>query len=143
MINWINENKVLEVVLDQQHEQVISRSPIILKFLAQHNALTNKHIDLLCQASIGQHEHITRIVYNTLAEIAEELNKEQLQLIMKHIQQKPYDEYKDYDLYFLKSFTINAVKATYHDQHHDLCYYGLDIFWQMIQDNILLNYQKI
>ena len=53
------------------HEQIIKRSPGILKFLAASNALTVGHINLLWKAGLGKHEELVRIVYATLADLSQ------------------------------------------------------------------------
>jgi len=131
LIEWIHQNQVVNVFLQSHsHEQIVKRSPILLKFLAQHNALKVEHVELLWASSIGKHEGLVRIVYDTLADLAQELNDEHLNALFQRLLAIPYTDYSDFVLSFIKAFTINAVKAT---QGKDE-WFGLNIFWNLIQD---------
>ncbi len=139
VVNWINENKVLDVLLARDsHEQVIKRTPPVLKFLAQQNALKPVHVSLLWTAGVGKTDAVVRIVYDTLADLSQELSEEHLDELFKKILEKKLPEYRDFDLKFIRDFTINAVHSvkpgdsksskTAQDK-----WYGLDIFWQILQ----------
>ncbi len=94
-VSWLDENKVLENVLGRDsHEQIVKRSPTLLKFLATHNRLHVGHLDLLWTAAAGKHEGLVRIVYDTIAELATCLNEEHLNAVYKQITTKPFAEYK-------------------------------------------------
>ena len=46
MIKWLEDNNVVELLL-KSHEQIIKRSPKILKFLARHKCLSVAHVEAL------------------------------------------------------------------------------------------------
>ena len=54
LVQWLNERNVVATLLDRsQHEQIIRRSPVVLRFLAQQGALQDSHIDLLWNVAAG------------------------------------------------------------------------------------------
>lgn len=132
LIKWLEDNKVVAILLDMgSHEQVIKRSSGILKFLAQHDSLTVEHIDLLWSLATAKHEDLVRIVYDTLADLAQALSEEHLDALYNRITERPLHEFQDYDLNFVKHFTINAVKG----RRNPNKWYGLSLFWRMVQDD--------
>ena len=67
----LSQDIVALLLGSSSHEQIIKRSPGILKFLAASNALTVRHIDLLWGAGVGKHEDLVRVVYATLADLTQ------------------------------------------------------------------------
>ena len=132
MVAWINKQKLLSVILDPtQHHEVVRRSPSVLKFLARQSALTSEHIELLWAVASQAHEALKRVVYETFADIAEDMSVEQLDFLFERIQQKPFTAYLDFDITYVKTFTMNAVKATAGSGN----WYGLDGFHKMSMDS--------
>jgi hypothetical protein len=115
--------------------QVIKRSPPVLKFLAQQNALKPQHVSLLWSAGVGKTDAVVRIVYDTLADLSQELSEEHLDELFKKMLEKNIAEYRDFDLKFMRDFTVNAVNHTKPDKNK---WYGLDIFWQILQVGLSL-----
>jgi ubiquitin C-terminal hydrolase len=134
MKDWILDHKLLQIILDrQQHPEIVRRSPSMLKFLARQGALTTEHINLLWSiTTAGSHEDISRVVYGTFADIAQDLTKDQLNYLHAKLLLKPLQDYQDFDVTFVKNFTQNAVKATAVGAPGH--WYGLDLFWQMSID---------
>lgn len=129
LLKWLEDNQVVGIILDKErHEQIIKRSPVVLKFLAQMKRLDNTHLDLLWNSAIGKHEALVRIVYDTIAELAQELTEEQLDVLYKRMCSTPASEMQDFHLDFIKKFSISAMKATKDENKA----YGLDIFWNML-----------
>jgi hypothetical protein len=112
---------------------LMNSSPGLLKFLASNGALTVDHVEQLWNCSIGKHEGLVRIVYDTLAALAEELSESQLDSLFTRITAVPFADYTDFVLSFIKNFTINAVKG---QKETVTKWYGLDLFWQMFQDDV-------
>jgi len=125
---------VVHIILSN-HEQIIKKAPPVLNFLAQQKALTVGHIDTLWNAGLGKTEETTRIVYDALSELAQFLSADQLDELFKRISSRPLEDYHDFDLTFLRTFTWGAVKATQGKDH----WFGLEIFWQMAQDDSKVN----
>jgi len=139
LVNWIKETKLVETVLGKKsHEQLVKMSPTILKFLAQNHALTDEHLALLWSHINGGHDSLRRIVYEALAELAEEMNEKQVESLYAKMSSLDLKEYKDFNLTFLKNFTINAVKATQGKGK----WFGLDIFWKILQDENAQHLEK-
>eukprot|EP00457_Paulinella_chromatophora_P000063 gb/GEZN01000063.1/.p1 GENE.gb/GEZN01000063.1/~~gb/GEZN01000063.1/.p1 ORF type:complete len:2729 (+),score=457.52 gb/GEZN01000063.1/:65-8188(+) len=131
LVEWISKNQLVKRLLDKaNHEQIVKESTPILKFLALHNALTVEHIDLLWNTLASGHGSLRRIIYDTLAEITEDLEEAQVDILYERVKTLPISEYQDFNLQFLRDFTINAVKATQGRKK----WYGLDQFWIIVQD---------
>lgn len=136
MVEWLESHKIIPLVLGRgSHEQVVKRSPPILKFLASNNSLTVSHINLLWSSATEKHEELVRIVYDTLADVAQSLSDNQLEALYERIKEKPLSEYQEFDLQFLCTFTVNAVSASMRRQGPVKSWFGVDILWRMLQDD--------
>jgi len=157
---WMEENKVVDVLLGaSSHHEIVKRSPPLLKFLAANQALSTDHLDVLWTSSIGKHEAIVRVVYDTIADLASDLSSKHLDFLFTRIQAIPLPEYRDLTINFLKAFTVNAVKnsnlqlqllqrAAADNSKEKPAYaaalqarrwYGLEVFWRLVQDSVELS----
>jgi hypothetical protein len=72
---WICNKKVLEYLLgDQFHIETVKRSAGIMKFLANQNALTHEHLDLLWKSTFNAHEASIRAIYDVIIELSSEIS---------------------------------------------------------------------
>ncbi len=78
---------------------------------------------------MGKAESVVRVVYDTLADLSQELSEEHADELFKRISEKKIVEYRDFDLKFVRDFTMNAVRTAKTPGK----WYGLDIFWQILQ----------
>ena len=71
MIEWIDENKIMEIIFDHKnyHVQIIQRSKEILKFLITEDKLTEKQLDLLWKGTAFDDE-TRREVYKIIEEVS-------------------------------------------------------------------------
>ena len=155
LAEWLEDNRVVESLLGRDsHEQIVKRSPSILKFLATQHKLQSRHLELLYQAMQGKHEGVARIVYELLCDLASVLSEEMLDVVFGRLQEKPLSEYREFDLQVVRVFTLNAVrnrqeaamreregatkekagKGGKADDSKERKWYGLSIFWDLIQD---------
>ncbi|CAG9840067.1 unnamed protein product [Diabrotica balteata] len=80
MAKWINENKVLEIVLrDSLHQpQYVEKLEKILRFVIKERALSLHDLDAVWAAQVGKHEAIVKNVHDLLAKLAWDFSAEQL-----------------------------------------------------------------
>ncbi|XP_018561344.1 probable ubiquitin carboxyl-terminal hydrolase FAF-X isoform X3 [Anoplophora glabripennis] len=80
MAKWINENKVLEIVLrDSLHQpQYVEKLEKILRFVIKERALSLSDLDAVWAAQVGKHEAIVKNVHDLLAKLAWDFSAEQL-----------------------------------------------------------------
>ncbi|CAG9771327.1 unnamed protein product [Ceutorhynchus assimilis] len=80
MAKWINDNKVLEIVLrDSLHQpQYVEKFEKILRFVIKERALSLSDLDAVWAAQVGKHEAIVKNVHELLAKLAWDFSAEQL-----------------------------------------------------------------
>ncbi|KAI4464478.1 ubiquitin carboxyl-terminal hydrolase [Holotrichia oblita] len=80
MAKWINENRVLEIVLrDSLHQpQYVEKLEKILRFVIKERALSLSDLDAVWSAQVGKHEAIVKNVHDLLAKLAWDFSPEQL-----------------------------------------------------------------
>ena len=160
LASWLEDNRVVESLLGRDsHEQIVKRSPSILKFLATQHKLQSRHLELLYQAMQGKHEGVVRIVYELLCDLASVLSEEMLDVVFGRLQEKPLSECREFDLQVVKAFTLNAVRnrqeaalrekegagkekekdksAKGGKDEKERKWYGLSILWDLIQDSTI------
>lgn len=80
MAEWINDNKVLEIVLrDSLHQpQYVEKIEKILRFMIKERSLSLSDLDAIWAAQVGKHEAIVKNVHDLLAKLAWDFSAEQL-----------------------------------------------------------------
>ncbi|PIK56077.1 hypothetical protein BSL78_06973 [Apostichopus japonicus] len=80
MAEWIQENKVLSIVLrDNLHQpQYVEKLEKILRFVIKEKALTKEDLDNIWAAQVGKHEAIVKNIHDLLAKLAWDFSPEQL-----------------------------------------------------------------
>lgn len=167
VVDWILRHDVVHRMLGKDsHEQLVRKTAQVLKFLAQQKKIDTAHLELLWNAHAGAPEATVRVLQDTVTDLAQELSREHLDFLFERIKQKPLNRYKDYDLSFVKQFTVAALRAIArrptaaaasaageedHDVDVDVAlvpalqelrmssknFYGLDIFWQAVLDETI------
>lgn len=152
---WICNKKVLEYLLgDQFHIETVKRSAGIMKFLANQNALTHEHLDLLWKSTFNAHEASIRAIYDVIIELSSEISVDNLDYLYSKIKEIPIENYDEPTINLIKEFTINAqnvVVASTPTSYFSKAikkapkyeFYGLKLLWDAIQDKSPLNNQFI
>ena len=85
MVDWLTQNKVLELVLSENaHPEIVKRSSSILKFLSKHgtsykeSAFDDNTVGLIWLCQLGRHEEMVRTIYTLIQEIAPMLSLQRL-----------------------------------------------------------------
>ena len=113
LCNWLLENQLLEYILgENSHVEVVKRSTSVLKFLSNCKALTKDHLDLLWKCQEDKHEATVLGVYETINEVALDLEKDALDYIFTKIESIPLKKYNEQTVNFVKEFTSNACRVS-------------------------------
>lgn len=71
--DWLNENKIINHLFGPNlHIELIKQSPIILRFLAVENQITEEHLNLIWQAA--QLKHCSKFIYDVLPSLVKNLS---------------------------------------------------------------------
>ena len=112
LINWIEENKLVEFLLgESSHVEVIKRSASLLIFLANNNHLNVNHLELLWKSQEDKHEATVLGVYETINEIASYLNKDSILYLFEKINSMPIKKYNEQTVKFVKEFTLKSFEV--------------------------------
>lgn len=112
LCKWIEDNKLVEYILgDSSHVEVIKRSATVLQFLSHNQQLTKHHLDLLWGSLEDKHEATVLGVYDTINEIADDLDRKAIDYIFSKIKTIPIKKYNEQTVKFVKDFTVKALKV--------------------------------
>lgn len=71
--DWLNDNKIINHLFGPNlHIELIKQSPIILRFLAVENQITEEHLNLIWQAA--QLKHCSKAIYDVLPSLVKNLS---------------------------------------------------------------------
>lgn len=71
--DWLIENKIIDHLFGPNlHVEVIKQSPIVLRFLAVENQITEEHLNLIWQAA--QLKHCSKAIYDVLPPLVKNLS---------------------------------------------------------------------
>jgi hypothetical protein len=107
---WIQANGVLSVMLNG-HESLVKRVTPVLRFLAQHDALRDAHLEALWAAGANKGETISRNVYDTLKACMSLFSPALLAALNTIVHQRKHTDYRHFDVQFVRDFTAFAVNA--------------------------------
>ena len=118
---WILSNKVFEEIVGESiHQDLVSKSSIILVFLGHRRALTEKHIDALWLATKKAHEAVVRVLHLTILLIVPVLEPYLRMHLFTLISAVPYRDYTEQILHLIKSYTLHALAAFREDNANTL-----------------------
>ena len=105
---WILSNKVFEEIVGESiHQDLVSKSSIILVFLGHRRALSEKHIDALWLATKKAHEAVVRVLHFTIFLIVPVLEPYLRMHLFTLISAVPYRDYTEQILQLIKSFFLS------------------------------------
>ena len=118
---WILSNRVFEEIVGESiHQDLVSKSAIILVFLGHRRALTEKHIDALWLATKKAHEAVVRVLHLTILLIVPVLEPYLRMHLFTLISAVPYRDYTEQILHLIKSYTLHALAAFREDNVNTL-----------------------
>jgi len=157
LTTWLKEKKIVSILLTKDaHNQIIKRIPTILGFLAIRGALLTKHLDLLWNCSIGQHESTITVVYEAITQLSNKLSdRAHFDHLFRKIRAIPLEKYNERILQLLQDLTASAIRSVSErnprgdngteDEDDDEVirptspaeqnWYGVGILWDLVQDD--------
>lgn len=109
---WILDNEVFEEIVGKSiHQDLVSKSSIILVFLGHRRALTERHIDVLWLATKKAHEAVVRVLHQMILLIVPVLEPYLRMHLFTLISAVPYKDYTEQILHLIKSYTLHALAA--------------------------------
>jgi ubiquitin C-terminal hydrolase len=83
---WVVDKKILEEIFgDRIHREIVSRSALLVKFLAESNKLDNDSIDVIWQSCIQKDQTLVHEIHNLLITIVPFLSNELLLHLVESI----------------------------------------------------------
>lgn len=84
--SWVFEKKVVEEIFgDRIHREVVSRSALLVKFLAETNKLTARYLDVIWQSCIQKDQTLVDEIHNLLISTVPYLSNELLLHLVESI----------------------------------------------------------
>ena len=136
MCNWLAENDILDSIFTRNlHLEILKRSYRILCFLALHERLGCREIEMIWEVAVGKHESIQKSIYELLTAITRCLQPELLRVMIDLIRNLPHSNYTAQHMETLKHIAHSLVKKET-KKELDYRFVGPEILWSLIQDEV-------
>ena len=139
LFDWLCENKVLEQLFQpNQHPEMVRQGVDIPVFMAQMGYFQTTHVDMLWATAVGKHESVRNVIYSAFNQLIDCLTLNDLDHLYQLIKGIPLETMDLEDLAFIFVFSSKAMVRTNGAQP-----YGLDIFWNLMQDGTKVTNPRI
>jgi hypothetical protein len=92
LLDWIRDNKILELIFEHQHQSLISRSHYVMRFLAVSGRWTQNLLKMVWESTADKHETIRIAMYEALGAAVVDFTADQrTYLLSKLSAQRPQD----------------------------------------------------
>lgn len=109
---WLVHNEIVDELFGSSlHQDLVSKSDVILVFLAHRRVLSEKHVGVLWASSQGAHEAVTRVIHHLILVLVPVLHSTLRMHLFGLIANFTPRECSEQLLHLLKSFTVQAVAA--------------------------------
>lgn len=146
--DWVLRNNLMELVInDRPHVELIKRSSVIFRFLAENKSLNPSHLDMLWGSMQGKHDSYIRATHSAILEFTSYLSEDLHDFLYSKIKSVPFESYEESFLNFFTEFTHLALDIAIRSalyKRKDLTKdYGLEIFEKLILDDCPVDFCKI
>lgn len=110
VLQWLVKSKVVEEIFGSSiHQDLASKSDLILVFMAHRKVLTENHTEIIWQSCRGAHEAVVKVVHQLIMLIVPFLESGLRMKFFSQISSVPVKEYNESLLYLIKSYTVQAL----------------------------------
>ena len=142
MCDWLMSNKILdEIFVRNVHTEVLKRSMKVLAFLASNHRLGELEIKMIWDASLGQHESISKMIHELLSKTASQLHSPDVLLrMLRLIRQHPVASFTAQHVVLAKRIAQILVQlgTRMQQMHADDQFAGIEFLWIFMQDDLRL-----
>lgn len=111
-MQFFAEERVFDTLLNEaSNAEVFKRATGILRFMAEQGGLSADQLNALWAGTQNKHQLETKVVLDSIAELAKVLSVDNLDNIYERILKIPLECYDSQMLIFIKDFTQNAVAS--------------------------------
>lgn len=129
LAKWIASSKVLEIVIENSHEELVKRISTLFAFVAEEKELDLGHIDLLWRQSQGRHDSLLIAVYQVIIDLTPYLTFPQKKYFFEKMKQVNPE---DYDEKYLKMVTDFSIKTINPDKQE---FFAVPLMFDVCMDN--------
>lgn len=122
---WIIENKVLENILENTHEEIIKRMANIFVFLSNAGMLKNDHVLLLWANTQARHNSLEQAAYEVILQITQSMHCEIKAQLYQKMTMKNIEDFTEEYIRFLCEFSIKAMDREKKE------FYALDFLYEL------------
>ena len=135
-------NKILdEIFVRNVHTEVLKRSIKVLAFLASNRRLGEMEVKMIWDASLGQHESISKMIHELLSKTASQLHSPDVLLrMLRLIRQQPATSFTAQHVYLAKRIATILVQLGTRMEQMQAAerFAGIEFLWEIMQDDFRL-----
>lgn len=109
---WFQRSNFIELLLgDNFHQDLVSKADTIFVYMAHRRLLTDQHLAMLWQCTIGAHEAVVRVLHNLILIIIPALDSTLRNSLFQCISSVHHRDYSVQFIQFVSNFTLQAARA--------------------------------
>jgi ubiquitin carboxyl-terminal hydrolase 9/24 len=137
--DWIISNNVLDLVInDRPHPELLKRSSVIIRFLAQNKSIGPSHLEMIWTSMQGKHDSYIRATYQAILDSTNYFSEDLHDFLYEKIKSVPLPAYDESFLNYVKDFTLLAlnlgIRTSLYSRKEYKKEFGLEIFERLMQD---------
>ena len=109
LARWIVQSNVLEIVMENSHEELVKRLSTLIVFLADLKKLNTEHLDMLWRYTQGRHDSLLIAVYQVIIDIAPHLSLVHQRYFFEKIREVSVEAYDEKFLKMVKEYSIITI----------------------------------
>ncbi|OMJ74578.1 hypothetical protein SteCoe_26477 [Stentor coeruleus] len=129
LARWIIENKVLETVVENAHEEMIKRLSCVFIFLAENQKLETSHLDLILKYAQNHHDSLLISVYKVITDISPHISFKLQHYLYKKLIETPAEDYDEKFLRMISEFSIKSISQEREE------YFALNLLYDLCLDS--------
>ena len=109
---WLVEKGIVEILFGESlHHDLIAKSDCIVSYMAARKLLTEKHLSIIWQASLGVHEAVVRVLHHLMLIVVPILDPSLRMYLFSLMSALPSWEFTEQILQLIAAYTVQSLVA--------------------------------
>lgn len=130
-LKFLVEKKIVSIIFENIHEEIIKRTIPIITFLASNNVLDDVYYDIIWKSYLTKHESVANQMKSLIIELSFHSNEKEKLKFFNNMVKNEVKNYKQLEL--IKNYTLgclNNQKININTDENKL--YGIPFLWKII-----------
>lgn len=113
MLDWLIKNQFIHDLFgDSIHQDLISKSELILAFMAYYRSLSETHTEIICLSCRRAHEAVVKVIHQLILLLVPLLDPNLRIKLFSQITNISMNEYNESFMLLIKAYTVQVIMKT-------------------------------